>query len=158
MKRLKQKESNLLVSAKLHAPVKYTAPERIKLTLQNYRLENKSLKSEIQQMKLEIENKLLDIKDNSLHNDVVSIMSNADYVKWDKHTCDLIGYVDLGNTGLNYAALKKTDEFASCFSFSSAKYCKSDEIHYCQFCNQECHCDSTLPIILESSWDSRREM
>ena len=32
---------------------------------------------------------------------------------WDKHTGDLIGYVDLGNTELNYAALKKTDEFAS---------------------------------------------
>ena len=77
MKRLKQKESNLLVPAKLHAPVKYTAPKRIKLTLQNYRLENKSLKSEIQQMKLEIENKSLDIKDNSPRNDFASIMSNA---------------------------------------------------------------------------------
>ena len=81
MKRLKQKESNLLVPAKLHAPVKYTASERIKLTLQNYRLENKSIKSEIQQMKFEIENKSLDIKDNSLHNDFVSIMSNADNSK-----------------------------------------------------------------------------
>ena len=32
---------------------------------------------------------------------------------WDKHTGDLIGYVDLGNTELNYAALKNPDEFAS---------------------------------------------
>ena len=30
-----------------------------------------------------------------------------------KHTGDLIGYVDLGNAELNYAALKKNDEFAS---------------------------------------------
>ena len=26
---------------------------------------------------------------------------------WDKHTGDLIGYVDFGSTELNYAALKK---------------------------------------------------
>ena len=32
---------------------------------------------------------------------------------WDKHTGDLIGHVDLGNTELNYAALKNPDEFAS---------------------------------------------
>ena len=32
---------------------------------------------------------------------------------WDKHTGDLIGYVDLGNTELNYATLKKSDEVAS---------------------------------------------
>ena len=81
MKRLKQKQSNLLVAAKLHAPVKHTAPERIKLTLQNYRIENKSLNSEIEQIKLEIKNKSLDIKDNSLHNDFVSTMLNADNSK-----------------------------------------------------------------------------
>ena len=106
MKRLKQKESNLLVPAKLHAPVKYTAPERIKLTLQNYRLENKSLKSEIQQMKLEIENKSLDIKNNSLHNDFVSIMSNADNSKippfmkffWEEQQ----KYLSSSKTGVRY--------------------------------------------------------
>ena len=32
---------------------------------------------------------------------------------WDKHTGDLIGYVDLGNTELNCATLKKSDEVAS---------------------------------------------
>ena len=80
-KKIKTEKSNLLVAAKLHAPVKHTAPERIKLTVQTYRIENKSLKSEIEQMKLEIENKSLDIKDNSLHNDFVSIMSNADNSK-----------------------------------------------------------------------------
>ena len=81
MKRLKQKEGNLLVAAKLHAPVKHTTPERIKLTLHNYRIENKSLKSEIEQIKLEIKNKSLDIKDNSFHNDFVSSISNADNSK-----------------------------------------------------------------------------
>ena len=32
---------------------------------------------------------------------------------WDKHTGYLIGFVDLGDTELNYASLKKSEEFAS---------------------------------------------
>lgn len=32
---------------------------------------------------------------------------------WDKHTGDLIGFVDLGDTDLNYATLKKSDEIAT---------------------------------------------
>ena len=32
---------------------------------------------------------------------------------WDKHTGDLIGYVDLGDTELNYAKLKKSEEVAT---------------------------------------------
>ena len=32
---------------------------------------------------------------------------------WDKHTGDLIGFVDLGDTELNYATLQKTDQIAS---------------------------------------------
>ena len=103
---LKKKESNLLIPAKLHAPIKHTAPERIKLTLQNIRLENKSLKSEVEQMKLEIEEKSLDIKDNSLHNDFVSIMSNADDSKippfmnffWEEQQ----KYLSSSKTGVRY--------------------------------------------------------
>ncbi len=229
IKSLKRKESNLSTPEKLHASIKNTAPERIKLTLQNIRSENKALKCDIKEMKQEIAGKSIDIKDESLHNDLVSIMSNVDntekrphfmkffwdeqkkyqsatktgvryhpmiiryclalaaksssayddirfdsnngtgftmlpsrrrlrdyknYIRptqgfnkdvinelvaniehfseeekyevllldeikiqedlvWDKHTGDLIGYVDLGNTELYYAALKKTDEIAS---------------------------------------------
>ena len=32
---------------------------------------------------------------------------------WDKHTNELIGFVDLGGPELNYATLKKSDEIAS---------------------------------------------
>ena len=32
---------------------------------------------------------------------------------WDKHTGELIGYVDLGDPDLSYATLKKPDEVAS---------------------------------------------
>ena len=95
-----------MIPAKLHAPIKHTAPERIKLTLQNIRLENKSLKSEVEQMKLEIEEKSLDIKDNSLHNDFVSIMSNADDSKippfmnffWEEQQ----KYLSSSKTGVRY--------------------------------------------------------
>ena len=80
-KNLKKKEQNLMIPAKLHAPIKNTAPERIKLTMQNIRLENKMLKLEIEQMKHEIEHSSIDIKDNSLHRDFVSIISNADSSK-----------------------------------------------------------------------------
>ena len=32
---------------------------------------------------------------------------------WDKHTGELIGYVNLGDIELNYATLQKTDDIAS---------------------------------------------
>ena len=32
---------------------------------------------------------------------------------WDKHTNELIGFVDLGNTEVNYATLVKSDDLAS---------------------------------------------
>ena len=38
--------------------------------------------------------------------DEMKIQSN---LVWDKHTGELIGYVDLGDTELNYATLEKTD-------------------------------------------------
>lgn len=225
---LNKREKKLLTPAKLNAPIKHTDPERVKLTMQNIRLENKLLKSEIEKMKNEIVNKSIDLKDQSLHNDFVKIMSDADtsrmppfmkffweeqqkylsanktgvryhpmiiryclglaakspafyddirydknnetgilmlpsrrrlrdyknYIRptqgfnkdvikelvkitenfsneeryclilhdemkiqedlvWDKHTGHLIGYVDLGDVELNYAALKKTDDIAS---------------------------------------------
>ena len=41
-------------------------------------LENKALKSEIEQMMLKIENKPIDFKDTSLHHDFVTIISNSE--------------------------------------------------------------------------------
>ena len=32
---------------------------------------------------------------------------------WDKHTGNLIGFIDLGDIDLHYSALQKTDEIAS---------------------------------------------
>ena len=48
---LKRKSENLAQPAKLHAPIMATAPEKVKLTLQSYRIQNKQLKCEIEEMK-----------------------------------------------------------------------------------------------------------
>ena len=72
---LKRKRENLTSPAKLKAPISLTSPERIKLTLQNYRLENKQLKEQIAIMREEISKKSLPI-DNELGKDLISIMSN----------------------------------------------------------------------------------
>ena len=44
---------------------------------------------------------------------LVEEMKIQEVLVWDKHTGDLIGFVDLGDTELNYATLKKSVEFAS---------------------------------------------
>ena len=40
-------------------------------------------------------------------------MKVQDSLVWDKHTGDLIGYVDLGDADINFATLEKTDEVAT---------------------------------------------
>ena len=66
-----------LLPAKPNAPVSNTNPERIKLALQEYRIENKALKSELETMKKEIETKSLPVSD-SLNSDLEVIMSSAE--------------------------------------------------------------------------------
>ena len=72
---MKRKKDNLTLPAKVKAPISLTSA-RIKLTLQNYRLENKELKSEIGQMQKEIQNQSLPVN-NNLEKDLISIMLNA---------------------------------------------------------------------------------
>ena len=50
-----RKQRKLNEPAKLNAPIKNTRPERLKLTIQNHRLQNKELQEEINKMKLCIE-------------------------------------------------------------------------------------------------------
>ena len=226
-KSLKRKRDNLTSPARLTAPISLTSPERVKLTLQNYRLENKQLKDELVKMRDEIQSKSMSV-DSNLSDDLIKIMSGTDqkevppfmklfweeqkkylssskkgvryhpmiiryclglaskspaaydeirydektnsgfvilpsrrrlrdyknYIRpeqgfnkhvinelrdivlkfepaekygvllmdemkiqenlvWDKHTGDLIGFVDLGDTELNYATLQKSDEIAT---------------------------------------------
>ena len=71
------KSDNLSAPAKLNAPIKFTSPERVKLTVQNYRLESKELKFELFRLKEEIESKSIPV-DNELSIDFCTIMSNVD--------------------------------------------------------------------------------
>ena len=74
---LKRKRINLNLPAEPKAPISFTSPERVKLTLQNYRLENKQLKEEINNLCQEIHSKSLAV-DRNLGDDLVKIMSGAD--------------------------------------------------------------------------------
>ena len=77
---LKRKRNNLISPAKLKAPVTLTSPERIKLTLQGLRVENKQLQEEIVKIREEINNNSLAMTDN-LGDDLRNIMSGADKSK-----------------------------------------------------------------------------
>lgn len=61
----KERKRNMLSPARLHAPVKNANPESIKITVHSISLRIPE-KSEIEQIKFEIENKSIEIKDNSL--------------------------------------------------------------------------------------------
>ena len=54
LKTLKRKAANHNIPAKLKAPISLTSSERVKLTLQNYRMENKMLKLEVEKLQAEI--------------------------------------------------------------------------------------------------------
>lgn len=74
---LKRKSENILVPAKLNAPIKFTSSERVKLTLQDIRFENKVLKADIKLMKAEITNNNIPV-DEELDTDLRNIMSTND--------------------------------------------------------------------------------
>ena len=78
-KSLKRKE-NSLIPIKAKAPISLTSPERIKVTIQSYRLENKMLRTEIKKLQDEISKSSIKI-DEELNADLVSIMSNANQSK-----------------------------------------------------------------------------
>ena len=60
---------------------KNATPECIKLRVRNICLEDKAVKSETEQMKFDVENKCIDLKDSSLQHDIISIISNSDESK-----------------------------------------------------------------------------
>lgn len=63
--------------AKTKAPISKTNPERIKLTLQGYRLENKMMKSEIEKLQVELKTKSISVN-NDLSEDFTQIISATD--------------------------------------------------------------------------------
>ena len=72
-----RKISKSIEPAKLKAPVSFTSPERLVLTLKQQRLKNKQLEEHIEKMKLEIEASGKHINE-SLESDLVTLYSKAD--------------------------------------------------------------------------------
>ena len=72
-----QKEKKTIIPVKPNTPISQTSSERIKLTLQSYRIENKELKLKVQQLQEEISKFSLTVRDE-LDNDLVLIMPDAD--------------------------------------------------------------------------------
>ena len=75
-KKLKRKSDAMKLPAKLNAPISLTSPQRLKLTLQNYRFENKQLKDEIKKMDDAITTSSYEISPE-LNSDMVSIMNGS---------------------------------------------------------------------------------
>ena len=65
------------ITLKPKAPISPTSPERIKVTIQSYWVENKVLKSEIQNLLHEISKSSMKV-DDGLSADLIKIMSNVD--------------------------------------------------------------------------------
>ena len=73
-KLINQKKSIALLPAKLKAPISSTNPLRVKLTLQNQRMENKILLKEMEEMKLAIKNYSVSIQED-IHTDFRQLFS-----------------------------------------------------------------------------------
>ena len=73
----RRKESRLKEPAKLFAPVKFTAPERIKLALQQNRLKCKQLEEQIEEIRRSLANNSKPV-DPQLNQDLLSLFSGCD--------------------------------------------------------------------------------
>lgn len=102
---LKRKESKRKEPAKPNAPVSLTSPDRLKASLQSYRIENKELKNQISKLQNELKKSSVKTSD-SLNKDLVSIMSSADPSKvspfmkffWEEQQ----KYIQASSTGVRY--------------------------------------------------------
>ena len=74
---IKRKANSLTMPLKPKAPISLTSPERIKVAIQSYRIENKMLKSEIQNLQHEISKSSMKVDDGRSAN-LIKTMSNAD--------------------------------------------------------------------------------
>ena len=77
---VKRKLSSLVIPAKLKAPISRTDPVKIKLTLQNIRAENKTLKNEVKQLQTEIDKSAIAVE-SELGEDLQTIISDTDQNK-----------------------------------------------------------------------------
>ncbi|XP_065654860.1 uncharacterized protein LOC136081473 [Hydra vulgaris] len=125
----KRKHSVAKKPAKLNAPISLTSPDRLKLTIQNYRIENKDLKEKIIDLQNSISKSAMTIS-SSLSDDLISIMSNADQNKispfmklfWEEQQ----KYLRLSPTNVRYHPII----IRYCLSLASKSAAMYDDIRY----------------------------
>lgn len=101
----KIKACKQLEPVKANAPLLLTSPERLKQTVQQYRIENKDLKAQLSKLQAEIKKSSVPASE-SLNNDLKSIMSAADKSKispfmkffWEEQQ----KYLQSSSTGVRY--------------------------------------------------------
>ena len=76
-KSIKLKENSLIMPLQPKAPISLMSPERIKVIIQWYRIENKMLKSEIKNLKHKISKSSMKV-DDGFNWDLIKIMSKAE--------------------------------------------------------------------------------
>ena len=74
---IKRKANSLTMPLKPKAPISLTSPERINVAIQSYQIENKMLKSEIQNLQHEISKSSMKVNDG-LNADLIKIMFHAE--------------------------------------------------------------------------------
>ena len=67
----------LSTPAKLNAPISKTSSERLKLTIQSFRIENKELKEKVMELQQELSKSSFKVSEN-LGEDLTSIMAGVD--------------------------------------------------------------------------------
>ena len=78
---------------------------------------------------------------------------------WDKHSGDLIGFVDLGDTNINYVTLNKADQLAThVLVFLVRSIVNPFKYSLCEFCDHKCSSYAVISFVLESCWYFRTVM
>ena len=101
----KRRKLTLQEPAKPNVPASQTSSKRLLLTMQNYRIQNKELKSQVDQLQRQLENASVPTSPE-LSKDLTSIMSNADKSKispfmsffWEQQQ----RYIQSSSTGVRY--------------------------------------------------------
>ena len=114
---------------KPNAPISLTSPERMKATIQTFRIQNKELEEKLAHLRQEIKSSSISV-DSNLNNDLVSIMSDADPSKvspfmkffWEEQQ----KYLKSSSTGVRYHPMI----IRYCLSLASKSASAYDDIRY----------------------------
>ncbi len=125
----KRKRDNLAVPAKLNAPISQTSTERVILTLQGYRAENRALKAQIEEIRQELESSAVPVSQD-LRKDLTDIMSGIDEEKippfmrlfWEEQK----NYLSSSKTGIRYHPMV----IKFCLGLAAKSASAYDELRY----------------------------